>query len=188
MNIKNNKTGAVELSLNLIIMLVIGLTVLGLVIPFVTGFLGSAEDSFADKITEDDKTKIDQVIREDGNFAFLTSTLNIQKGEEAKLYIKVRNPTGASDSVFSGGQIKSTTDGLTVSVISAGGDGTALANDPIIVQGPPITLDAGEEEGYALIVSVDDSLATGNYFATFEISIGATTPETYSETVTIEVE
>ena len=184
MNIVKSRKGAVELSLNLIIMLVIGLTVLGLIIAFVTNFLGGAEDSFIGKLTEDDKVKIEQVQRESGNFAFLESTLNIAKGESAKLYIKVRNPTDQADLiVFAGGPLVPGSSDFTISVISAA-DGSDLS-DSIVVQSPPITLDPGQEEGYALKVSTVDTLLVGTYFVTFTMDIGG---ETYSEIVTVEVE
>src|SRR5690606_22565853 len=132
--------------------LVIGLTILGLDIAFVTNFLGQADDSVRGRLTEDDITKIEQVQRESGNFAFLSSTLNLIKGQEAKLYIKVRNPTGGELAIFNGGTIPSTGD-FSVSIIQAAGSPEA----GFTVQGPPINLAAGEQNGYPLIVSAGDA-------------------------------
>ena len=84
---------SMELSLNLIIFLVIGLTVLGLVISFVTGFLGDASKSFSGQLGEDDKNKLDQVLNENGNLVIQPTTTNLKKGDSdpTKVYMKVRN-------------------------------------------------------------------------------------------------
>lgn len=180
------KKGAVELSLNLIIMLVIGLTVLGLVIAFVTNFLGSAEDSFVGKLSEDDKTKIQQVIREQGNFAFLESTVTIKQGDSTpgKLYMKVRNPESApfifipvNGEVLSSGEI-----GVVISAGRTEGSGSGVS--AIKVFGPPISLEQGETEGYTLEVYANEA-DIGTYYATFTINFGS---RTETKIVTIRVE
>ena len=107
MNFKNKK-GAVELSLNLIIMLVIGLTVLGLIIGFVTGFLGEAGTGFLGQLGEDDKNKLEQIKNEPGNFAISPTSLKVKKNERAKIYVKVRNPTNVDfDFTSDGGELGS---------------------------------------------------------------------------------
>ena len=187
MNMVKRKKGAVELSLNLIIMLVIGLTVLGLIIAFVTNFLGSAEDSFVGKLTEDDKVKIEQVQRESGNFAFLESTLEMEKGTSKKLYIKVRNPTVDEQQVFTGGPLEEASS-VDVSefgfLASQSETGDEADTGAISVQAPPILLKPGEQNGYALKVDIGDSLVVGTYFVTFSIAVG---DEVYTEIVTFEV-
>jgi hypothetical protein len=189
---KNNNKGAVELSLNLIIMLVIGLTVLGLVISFVTGFLGSAEDSLSGSLTQDDRDQINAVLRIDENFAFSPSTLKVIKGEETKLYVKVRNPTGDEVDVFSGGpipKIATANKQLTLTIISAS-TGLSLPDGvEIVVQAPPIKLGAGEQQGYPLFVKASESLPAGNYFGNFEIELGDFgTGQKNTGRVTFEVE
>jgi hypothetical protein len=170
----NKRKGAVELSLNLIIMLVIGLTVLGLIIAFVTSFLGSAEESLGGSLTEDDKTKVDQVLREEGNFAFLSATLDVEKGQTGKLYVKVRNPTAASVPVFAGGPLTSAPDAkFKVLIKSATGSDQAVGSGDtaINIQAPPMTLNQGEEQGYPLLVTPGKSVPSGTYFATFTLEV-----------------
>ena len=177
------KKGAVELSLNLIIMLVIGLTVLGLVIAFVTNFLGSAEDSFVGKLNEDDKTKVQQVIREQGNFAFLESTITVTQGEDSsgKLYMKVRNPD-SNEFMFLDGEIIDSGE-ISVEISAGRTEGTSGVND-IKIYGPPINLAQGETEGYALEVYAG-STDIGTYYATFTINFES---KTETKIVTIRVE
>jgi hypothetical protein len=180
---KSNK-GAVEMSLNLIIMLVIGLTVLGLIIAFVTGFLGQAEDSLLGSLTPDDTTKLEQVKRESGNFVISPSNLNVQRGEDAKLYIKVENPTSESqNNVFLGGTVQETGN-FRYTVTSSG---TA----DITVESPPINLQASEIQAIPTIVTIGESTTTGNYFLSFSITIGSDSsgnPNTYTQVVTVVVE
>ena len=180
MNLNNhNKKGAVEMSLNLIIMLVIGLTVLGLIIAFVTGFLGQAEDSVLGSLTPDDSTKLEQVQRETGNFVISPSNLNVKRGDSAKLYVKVENPTAAAQTgVFAGGEVTTTT---TESFhYTATGSPAGIS-----VEAPPISLQPSEVQAIPMIVEISDTTAAGNYFLTFSITIDT---ETYTKVVTVVVE
>lgn len=182
-----NKKAAVELSLNLIIMLVIGLTVLGLIIAFVTSFLGSAEDSFKGKLTEDDKTKIEQVERETGNFAFLSSTVNVIQGSKSpgKLYVKIRNPTDTPFEFTPDGEMQ--TSGEIAVTVTAGKNDADITGevDTIKVYSPPITLNSGESDGYSLEVYADDEAALGTYYAKFTLALG---DNDYDQVVTVNVE
>lgn len=187
-NFKTKKKAAVELSLNLIIMLVIGLTVLGLIIAFVTSFLGSAEDSFKGKLTEDDKTKIEQVRRETGNFAFLSSTVNVIQGSKSpgKLYMKIRNPSSINFE-FAGGIIDDSS-GINVEIsegmISEGSYDDSGENK-IDIYGPPIDLSSAESDGYSLEVYAGSEVPIGTYYAKFMIELGE---EVYDQVVTINVQ
>lgn len=193
-NIKNKK-GAVELSLNLIIMLVIGLTVLGLIIAFVTSFLGSAEDSFKGKLTEDDKTKIEQVERETGNFAFLSSTVNVIQGSDdpGKLYVKIRNPTNGDFTYTTTGDgegvSENSGDGIGVVITAGMINGETYENsgeNKIRIFSPPITLAQGESAGYSLEVYAGNNVPIGTYYAKFTLDLG--NENTYEQVVTIKVE
>ena len=184
------KRGAVELSLNLIIMLVIGLTVLGLVIAFVTSFLGSAEDTFKGKLTEDDKTKIEQVRRETGNFAFLSSTVTVTQGSKApgKLYVKIRNP-GSEEFSFSSSNGEVTGSGdLSVEItpgMNGGAGYTESEGTSIKIYGPPIVLDSAQSDGYSLEVYAEKGVAVGTYYAKFAITLDG---EDHNQVVTIKVQ
>ncbi len=178
-----SKKAAVEMSLNLIIMLVIGLTVLGLIIAFVTGFLGQAEDSLLGSLTPDDTTKLEQVKRESGNFVISPSNLNVQRGTDEKLYIKIENPSSVAQAVYTAGGVVpspgSASDSFTYSV--TGGSGTP----DISVEAPPINLQPSEIQAIPAIVTIGDSTPTGNYFLSFQTTIDS---NIYTQVVTVVVE
>lgn len=186
MNKAFQKKGAVEMSLNLIIMLVIGLTLMGLVIGFVTSFLGNAESSFTDKLSEDDQTKIDQVKRESGSFAFLSSTVKVVQGEKqgSKLYMKIRNPYSDEFS-HAGGDIVANPDAIAVTIAEGQVDTTGTG-DQLIIQSPPIVLSSGDSDGYALSVYANKEVSLGTYYATFTITHSDTSTETKVLTINVE--
>jgi len=187
-NNKNNKKGAVEMSLNLIVMLVIGLTLLGLLISFVTGFLSEAQNSFSGKISEDDKIQLDNVLNEADNFAVNPSSLVVKKGnsKSSKLFMKVRNPTNVDlEFIPTNGEI-SDSGNLKVE-ISAGrnGDVTDPAKIPKFYIAP-ISLKGGEEEAYSIEVSADKDVKIGTYYAKFTLTLDG--GETLTKLVTVSVE
>ncbi len=180
--IKNtNKKGAVEMSLNLIIMLVIGLTILGLIIGFVTNFLGEAGDQIP--ITEDDKIKLEQVEREAGNFAFLSGTLVVTKNSDkkSKLYMKIRNPSNSDFEFIPNDGLIDDSGELNVE-FSKGRD---AGDDFPTVYGPAISLKSGEVGAYPLEVVAEDIVLPGTYYGKFTVNLNG---EEYSEIVTIEVQ
>lgn len=178
-----NKKG-MELSVNIIVMLVIGLTILGLVISFVTNFLGSAEDQFQGSLSEDDENKLDQVERQEGNFAFLSGTINVEKesDDRTKLYMKIRNPTDTAFS-FDGGEVLDSGD-LRVTFSPGAGLGGTVDTPPTIYA-PSITLQDGDVGSYPLEIVADEQVPIGVYYAEFTAEIGG---EEYNEIVTLEVE
>ncbi|NQZ85031.1 MAG: hypothetical protein HRU03_04905 [Nanoarchaeales archaeon] len=183
MNTTFQKKGAVEMSLNLIIMLVIGLTLMGLVIGFVTSFLGEAEGKFAGSLTEDDQVKIDQVKRESGNFAFSSSSLSLIQGASSptKLYVKVRNPH-LNKFDFMGGELADSGDiSYTVS------EGRVDAQGGVFkIFSPPMSLESGTSEGYSLEVYADDT-PLGTYYITFTMAhTNGVSTETKVLTFTVE--
>lgn len=104
--VKKNKKAGMELSLNLIIMLIIGLVVLGLVITFVQQMMTDATDQFSSSLTEQEQKKLDEVKAHSENFAVLPQPeLKMRKGEAGKLYMKIRY-TGSTSAGFSVGMGK----------------------------------------------------------------------------------
>ncbi len=92
MKMNSNRKGAVEMSLNLIIMLIIGIVVLGLVIGFVNSLVNKGKGTFENQIGEQDQLKLDEVSNCKDNLCILPKpTVTVRKGEQNKVYIKVRN-------------------------------------------------------------------------------------------------
>lgn len=185
MNLNNhNKKGAVEMSLNLIIMLVIGLTVLGLIIAFVTNFLGDAGDSLTGSLTADDQTKLDEVKRKTGNFLISPANLVIPRGDKAKLYMKVENPFSTDIGTPINLGDSSSTEKLKYSI-----SGTSNDPDGISIISPPISLSASEVEAIPMTITVDETVGSGDYFVSFDIEINdGTNTKKYDSIITITVE
>ncbi len=186
--IKNNKKGALELSLNLIIMLVIGLTVLGLIIAFVTGFLGSARGEFEGKLTQDDTSKIDQASSLSGNFAFLEKNVELTQGstnKAGKIYFKVRN--SGDSKIDQGVVVDGSSSPMKVKVSPANVEGVPEsqdATDHFKFSSQPIILETGGSSGYMMLVYPTDKARVGTYFAAITLSVG---PNEHTEIVTISV-
>lgn len=88
---KFNNKGAVELSLNLIIMLIIGLTILGLVIGFVTGLIGDAKSSFDERFSSTEESYKQEALDAPGYFAVRPTDINLKRGENKRIFVKVEN-------------------------------------------------------------------------------------------------
>lgn len=159
----NNKKGAVELSLNLIIMLIIGLTVLGLVIAFVTGFLNQAGEGLQDTLSQEDEANINAVKDLSGNFNFLQREVTTTQGETEKLFFKYRN-TDATD-ISLPGQIADS-GSITVTLTNADPAGSDPTGQ-ITFTTAPISVSSGTTEGGVIRANIDSTLQPGVYYAVF---------------------
>ena len=185
---RENKKGAVELSLNLIIMLIIGLVVMGLIIAFVTSFLGEAQDEVGSALTPDDNAKIKQVIRELGDFATLSANTEIVRGsgKSGKVYIKVVN-SYSNIFEFTGGQVPQDGTGSLYAEITAGRIESGQYSDGIEIYAPKITLTQGTSDGYVLDVYASDKVPLGTYYASFTVKELSDSDSIDNVIVTIDV-
>jgi hypothetical protein len=184
-NNKNKKS--MEMSINLIIMLVLGLTVLGLIISFVTGFIGDASKSFGGQLGEDDKNKLDQVLNENGNFVIQPRTLKVKKGDKkaTKLYVKIRNPSDNKFTSSNGNLVGRAVANPLIIDISNGRGVSTLVTGAIEVITAPISLKGGEEKSYSLEVYANSNAPIGTYYLKFIILYKTDITET--EIVTLNV-
>ena len=185
---RKNRKGAVEMSLNLIIMLIIGMVIMGLIISFVTSFLGNAEEKFQGKLTEDDKNNIEQVKREQGNFAFLTSTVEVEQGSNipGKLYAKIRNSESEDLEYNSNGGDIATSSSDILSVKISPGKISGTYDSGITIWSPGFVLASGDMDGYAFEVYADKVVPLGTYYAKFTLSSSVSNVK-YNKVVTINV-
>ena len=161
---RENKKGAVELSLNLIIMLIIGMVILGLVIAFVQNIVTKGTDVFEGEITKQDQLSIDDVSKCRNNFCVKPSpTINLKNGEN-KIFLKLRNTntpiTNCGPGIISEGI--ATDCKISIKVVSV--DGASLP--PVFkLIGPGHNLEAGEEKSdlYKLVL---EGVPTGSYYVT----------------------
>lgn len=91
----SNKKGGIELSLNLIIMLIIGMTVLALVIGFVTKMIGDSADQFSNELSKAESAEKERLVDAPGIFAAGPSDLVVSAGSSKKFFMKIYNPTDA---------------------------------------------------------------------------------------------
>ena len=116
MVLRNKKKAAIEMSLNLIIMLIIGMVILGLVIGFVNSLVGKGTQSFDRQLNENEKVQLDNVKSSSDNLAINPyPSIKIKKGSNENVFIKVR--AYKDDISISPGSLTSSTTGLVLSVV-----------------------------------------------------------------------
>lgn len=79
-----------EIGINTIVMLIVGITVLGLVIGFVTNMIGSASKQF-DPAGDIEKRNQQAALNTPGYFGVAPEILDITDGEIGKIFIKIKN-------------------------------------------------------------------------------------------------
>jgi hypothetical protein len=82
---------AVEIGLNVIILLVIGLTVLGLVIGFVTNLLKKGSAGIDSQMTAAEQAQMDSVGKMPGYFAIGPESVTVSPNEKKRIFAKVVN-------------------------------------------------------------------------------------------------
>ncbi|MCH8519372.1 MAG: hypothetical protein LAT82_01315 [Nanoarchaeota archaeon] len=182
-NFNLKKKGAVEMSLNLIIMLVIGLTVMGLIIAFVTNFLNEAVGGIGDTLSDAEEQRLREIQNEQGNFVVQPSQFTLSRGGSRTIFMKMENPTSeAVEGIFAGG-VLGTTPGRFFYNIT----GSNAANANFRVELNPLRLDASQTNSFRMIVSVGGGTPSGNYFLTFNWQ-DPTFARNYTQSITVVVE
>jgi hypothetical protein len=158
MNNTFKKKGAVEMSLNLIIMLIIGMVVLGLVIGFVNSLVGQGVSGFEDQIGENEQLKLDKVSQSPENLAVEPApSLKVNLGEKATLFLKLR----AYDTAIScdPGNLIDAGCELTFTVTPE----DAGTSENFIITGPGFNALVGEEDAQMYTINPQDT-AIGTYY------------------------
>ncbi len=183
--IKNtNKKGAVEMSLNLIIMLIIGMVVLGLVIGFVNSLVNKGAKSFDDQLGDNERLKLDEVKNCPDVFCINPEpTITISKGGKVNVFIKIRN-VGQTDDVNIGAG-PATTELIRGEIFNELGDGFT-ADDTFILSGPGFqNMEAGTDMAQMYTLRVADATNVGVYYVSFGVDIDG---DEYTKTITVNVE
>lgn len=181
---KNSKKGAVEMSLNLIIMLVIGLTVMGLIIAFVTNFLDEATSGIGDTVSDAEEQRLLDIQGVSGNLVIQPSEVTLERGESDTIFLKLENPLSQPvEDIFAGGALGTTdTEDFYYEIT-----GIQASDADFTVELNPLRLDASETNSYRMILSTGGSTPTGNYFLTFNWE-NSNFVRNYSQAVTVVVE
>ncbi|MEC8221257.1 MAG: hypothetical protein VX028_04225 [Nanoarchaeota archaeon] len=88
---------AIEMSINIIVMLVIGLTVLGLVIGFVTNLLNNASSGFDDRLSAAEDAERQVALDAAGVFAVNPTSVTVNRGDTRRVFVKFKNTDAAGD-------------------------------------------------------------------------------------------
>lgn len=186
--VKLNKK-AMEMSLNLIIMLIIGMVILGLVIGFVNSLVGKGTESFNKELAKNEQAELDQIKNCPDNLCISPyPTLTVKKGKDNPVYIKVRGYDGEIECT-AGTQIYGTnacTKGsLVLTVVNS--DGTAVSGtDPFSLRGQRILVAAGGEDAQRLVLTT--TLNPGTYFGVLSLKTADSASVEVTKAITINVE
>ncbi len=91
MGIWRNKRGALELSINAIVVLILAITILGLGIAFIRGQFGALQEQFQ-QVSGEVKTELTNKIRESGELlVFSQGELDVQTGKKQSVYYGIQN-------------------------------------------------------------------------------------------------
>jgi len=174
-----NKKGAIEMSLNLIIMLIIGMVVLGLVIGFVNSLVSKGTESFDKQLGDNEKLKLDKIKSCPDVFCIDPNpSISIKKGSKINIFIKIRN---VGDTELNIGAGDGTLELISGSITSE----DAASNGIFILSGPGFQTPAGEETAQMYTLKVDSTTPLGTYYVPFGIQISGIE---YKKVITINVE
>mgnify|MGYP006271495115 CR=1 FL=1 len=184
------KKAAVEMSLNLIIMLIIGIVVLGLVIGFVNNLVSQGEETYTSQLNDNEQLKLEEVSRCPENLCMIPSPgITLSKGDTENVFLKVR-AFDTDISVTAGPlPIVSGSDPVGYEVIDS--SGTALTSAPgsgdaIFLAGPGFNAVSGESDAKMYALNIENGVPIGTYYLT--LSLYPTTPNEVETTLTINVE
>lgn len=211
--VKMNKKG-IEMSINIIVMLVIGLTILGLVIGFVQGMFSDLDENIGGYQSEQDLQMLDRVKSCKDNPCVLPSpTITVGVGDTKNIFIKVRSATSEGVDVSAGplaffNSLALTLDNtgvpqtneyfssgkeLSFQLVDSQGaiqEGGTSATAKYNVYGSGFSVSQGEEDSQMYILDAG-TLSVGTYFATLRLTEnidGINTNVEGTATLTINVE
>jgi hypothetical protein len=177
--LKNNK-GAIEMSLNLIIMLIIGMVVLGLVISFVNSLVNKGTEGYDKQLGDNEKLKLEEVKNSDENLAVSPSpSLTVKKGDKVNIFIKVR--AFAEDIDCNPGDLRNC-DKVIYIIQDENGE---KISDSFILTGPGFLATNGNEDAKMYTLKPSSDVAIGTYY--LSIILYPETNNQVKETITVEV-
>ncbi len=177
---KFNKKAAIEMSLNLIIMLIIGMVVLGLVIGFVNSLVGKGTESFDKQLGDNEKIKLEEVQNSPENLAVSPEpSLSLKKGEKTNIFIKVRAYLDEVD--VGAGRLPADSGILYYKVYDE--EGNDVGTDTLLLSGPGFSASNGEEDAKMYTLKAGETASIGTYYLTIGLYDGEV-----SKTITVEVE
>jgi hypothetical protein len=178
----SSKRGAVELSLNLIIMLIIGMVVLGLVIGFVNSLVSKGTDSFDRQLGDNEKLKLEEVSRCSENLCIIPEpSIMLKKGETQNVFLKVR--AFISDIDCGAGELNDKSCDVSYEILDD--EGTDVTGDSYIsLVGPGFSAPDGSDDSKMYSLKADKTTPVGTYYLTLKLY---TADDEVSKTITVNV-
>jgi len=162
---RRKKKGAIELSLNLIIMLIIGLVILGLVISFVRNMMNKATSSFNTQLTAQDQQNLHRVLQSSKPFDIYPSpSITVKSNNPKKIYLKIRNLKSDSPISIGAGPLSNTVSDYDTITKN---DGTTPTGT-IVISGPGFSLKPGQVDAKMYFLTA--KLPPGTYFVTINVN------------------
>lgn len=183
---KFDRKAAVEMSLNLIIMLIIGIVVLGLVIGFVNSLVNQGRDTYERQIGDNERLKLEEVEQCPDNLCMNPDpSADIVRGERTLVFLKVRAFASSDINCGAGPMLTTATADcpLIYSVVDSAG---AAVSTGISISGPGFDAPIGSSDAEMYTLTTDTSLPIGTYYMTISMYDG--TADETSKTLTMFVE
>lgn len=183
MKMNFNKRGAVEMSLNLIIMLIIGMVVLGLVIGFVNSLVNKGTEGFDKQIGDNEALKLEKVRSSSENLAVEPNpSLSVKKGSKTNIFVKVR--AYADEIACTPGDLAEKCNGVvTYEVLNSDGE---VSQADLVLTGPGFKASQGGEDSQMYTLKTGDSAVLGTYYMILKLYPGDDVNE-MSKTLTVTV-
>ncbi len=184
---------AIEMSINIIVMLVIGLTVLGLVIGFVTNLLNNASSGFDDRLSAAEDAERQVALDAPGVFAVNPTSVTINRGDQRRVFVKFKNTNATGDLTISNpthgalaginGELKFELTNIVGNCAAVTASYSDTAEDKARVRGAGTVISSGDEQVIPVVVIVPNECnADDNFQVRLQSTLGGS-----SETQFIEV-
>lgn len=175
---RNDKKAAVEMSLNLIIMLIIGIVVLGLVIGFVNNLVSQGKETYTAQLNDNEKLKLEEVERCSENLCIIPDpSVDLEIGERINIFLKVR---AFSDEISCNAGLLDGSCAFNFKIVDSTGN---KVSDVLTLSGPGFEAKKGESDAKMYTLTVTSEANVGTYFLTLKLY----PDEDYEETKTITV-
>lgn len=165
-----SKKGAIELSMTTIIVIIIGITLLGLGLTWISGVFNKIGDLSDQAFIQADK-EIRENMRADQNFYVSGQTFQIEAGESKTINVGVRNTLGAETAIV-------------VTIVARTTENNEWIHQESKSQ--TLTVATNNVEAYPIVIIVPDDVVPGTT-ATFEIKASGNSQVIGTEIIVINV-
>lgn len=171
MILSKNKKGGVELSLNLIIMLIIGMIVMALIIAFVTKLIGQGSQGMEDQLSQAQQAVKTKIKEDPHSFAMGPDTLSMSSGSKSGdvVFLKVANNFD-TNIIFPASATSTYATGTTMTITSTSSPTTKFEITNQAISGsctvtmatPPLTVGGGTDSVLPIAIKLDPACKIGD--------------------------